>query len=609
MKKRLLTLCIIAALCLGTAVPAAAQSAAADEVKPATAFLTMDAAAQPGGVALGDFDQVGKPLSEAGRRVYNAVVNYESRVDLSGLGIAANEDVIWDLLNEAMVYDPIAYFAMTNTNGFGYSYDSNNHLVTLLLARSETKEEYDARRAALQAATDEALAVVNDTMTDEEKALALHDYLVATIDYDQYGIVGSDDQTPYGALVEKACVCNGYAAAYNMLLSFCGIPSIRVVSDAMNHAWSMIQLDGSWYHVDPTFDDPLGNTPGMVFYDYFLLTDAEISDSGRLGESGVHYDWNANGLTATNTAYAHLPRDTYSHQNGGLYSAHYSYTQHSWIFEQSNAATGDNNIVQTDFRGNNQRILVDADVDCLLVDEPFIYYGSGHDICRYDMAYQSTETLFTLTDAMLGDWPEWAKITSLDTIDDGTLFFTYYRVKGNIGTYINASIPVPARNIPLKSLRFAYDKAYLIVGNTLDLKLIADPQAAIADKTVTYTSSNPSVIYVQDGTLFSSAAGTAVITAEVGGKTASMAVTTVYAGDALGNVDGKDEQINASDALLALRHSVKEIDLSQASNQWKNGADIRANVTKQNSAAPDTINASDALQILRYSVKEIMSFD
>lgn len=58
-----------------------------------------------------------------------------------------------------------------------------------------------------------------------------------------------------------------------------------------------------------------------------------------------------------------------------------------------------------------------------------------------------------------------------------------------------------------------------------------------------------------------------------------------------------DKIINATDALMVLRHSVKEITL-------KNNEFIRADVTKDN-----TVNATDALQILRYAVKEIDRFD
>ncbi|MEG0451201.1 MAG: hypothetical protein RR595_15200, partial [Lysinibacillus sp.] len=35
--------------------------------------------------------------------------------------------------------------------------------------------------------------------------------------------------------------------------------------------------DGNWYHVDPTWNDPIGNKNDEVRYKYFMLTDKQIS--------------------------------------------------------------------------------------------------------------------------------------------------------------------------------------------------------------------------------------------------------------------------------------------------------------------------------------------
>ncbi|CAK7009844.1 MAG: hypothetical protein EUB_01655 [Eubacterium sp.] len=64
----------------------------------------------------------------------------------------------------------------------------------------------------------------------------------------------------------------------------------------------------------------------------------------------------------------------------------------------------------------------------------------------------------------------------------------------------------------------------------------------------------------------------------------------------MGDVN-KDNNINASDALMDLQHAVKELTLT--------GSDfVRGDVNKDN-----IVNASGGLQILRYSVKEINHFD
>jgi hypothetical protein len=66
-----------------------------------------------------------------------------------------------------------------------------------------------------------------------------------------------------------------------------------VVSDTDNHGWNIIQVDGNWYHVDVTHDDPilqdLSNPDKVYHYDYvgevrhdkFLLSDTEILKDGN----------------------------------------------------------------------------------------------------------------------------------------------------------------------------------------------------------------------------------------------------------------------------------------------------------------------------------------
>jgi len=103
----------------------------------------------------------------------------------------------------------------------------------------------------------------------------IHDYLIKTVVY-QYG----DDYSRYnlyGALVDHASVCEGYAEAFTYICQLVGIPSIIVNSDS--HEWNLVQMDdGQWYAMDITYDDPKINN--MEFksgddrnkkYDYFLI--------------------------------------------------------------------------------------------------------------------------------------------------------------------------------------------------------------------------------------------------------------------------------------------------------------------------------------------------
>ncbi|MBQ3155386.1 MAG: leucine-rich repeat protein [Clostridia bacterium] len=108
---------------------------------------------------------------------------------------------------------------------------------------------------------------ITDDMTEFEKALALHDWLINNADYTTHcTFFGAE-----GVLVYGEGVCQSYTDAYAMLLDAVGVAHKPVVSASMNHTWNLVQLDGEWYHVDCTWDDPLDGTEQHI---YFGLTDA-----------------------------------------------------------------------------------------------------------------------------------------------------------------------------------------------------------------------------------------------------------------------------------------------------------------------------------------------
>lgn len=91
----------------------------------------------------------------------------------------------------------------------------------------------------------------------------IHDYLVDNVEYDEnYNSIGI--YSVYGALVKKLAVCEGYAKTFKYLLNSAGIECELIQGTATNssgktesHAWNAVNLDGNWYFVDATWDDPI----------------------------------------------------------------------------------------------------------------------------------------------------------------------------------------------------------------------------------------------------------------------------------------------------------------------------------------------------------------
>lgn len=121
--------------------------------------------------------------------------------------------------------------------------------------------------------------LIDDSMSTEEKAKVIHDYIINQTAYDQEnylkGTIPQDSYSVKGVLLNKKAVCQGYAETYYMLLHLLDIPCKIIVSTT--HAWNLVKLsDGKWYHVDCTWDDPvMANGEQTLRYDY-LFTDDTI---------------------------------------------------------------------------------------------------------------------------------------------------------------------------------------------------------------------------------------------------------------------------------------------------------------------------------------------
>ena len=109
-----------------------------------------------------------------------------------------------------------------------------------------------------------------------EKEAALHDYIVDHVSYDPNQ---NTSLTAYNALVEGTAVCGGYTESFMTLLTMAGIENTTIAGSAgsQSHVWNAVKLDGKWYHVDVTWDDPINGDDRLISHDYFNLTDSEIS--------------------------------------------------------------------------------------------------------------------------------------------------------------------------------------------------------------------------------------------------------------------------------------------------------------------------------------------
>ena len=220
------------------------------------------------------------------------LLNYRAAIDLSGYKKA--EDLSLRRVTE-MWYDiiknDVRFFHVEG--GFTYNYSKTGDFAVLAnIKYSVQKKNYRESLLEIKSALSTAKSVVRDSMTDIEKALAIHDFLVLRTAYDEtVNKFGVRD-----VLVDRRAVCEGYATVYRFLLNMVGIECELVRSVSMGHVWNLVKINRRWYHVDVTWDDPVPDTPGAVSHRNFLLNDEEIEATG-------HRDWDSGGLSSNSGSF------------------------------------------------------------------------------------------------------------------------------------------------------------------------------------------------------------------------------------------------------------------------------------------------------------------
>lgn len=230
--------------------------------------------------------------------VVAALENFQETIDVSAYNIPLEtaDEEYFKILNN----NPQLFYVAGKYSGSFYQGASTilSYKVTYLYDRDTATQML----GELKTAAEQVASQVDRSMPDYQQALIVHDYLVQNCEYDYENYlkepvgrqVPDISHTAYGSLVNGMAVCDGYADGFAYIMEDMLEISCDVVSsDAMAHAWNMIEIGGKWYHVDATWDDPTWDCIGRVGHNNFLLSDSKISNNSPNAQSGKnHYSWN-----------------------------------------------------------------------------------------------------------------------------------------------------------------------------------------------------------------------------------------------------------------------------------------------------------------------------
>lgn len=194
----------------------------------------------------------------------------------------------------------------TTTKGNKITYNvfvNSGTQTNYLIDEFSSQEQVDIALNRIENIRDNILQ--NATGNTYEDIKMVHDYLINNIEYDR-SISKDNIYNIYGALVNGESVCEGYARSFKYLMDNLDIPCTLVIGKGINadgntenHAWNYVELEGTWYAVDCTWDDPIIVGTGWISpntkYKYFLkgfdAMNKDHTPSGYFTENGKEFSY------------------------------------------------------------------------------------------------------------------------------------------------------------------------------------------------------------------------------------------------------------------------------------------------------------------------------
>ena len=184
-------------------------------------------------------------------------------------------------INTLTAYNGAEFKKVISTlNNFVHRYNSSNNVkisyggdykIGITINRAYTQDEINEINNKVDKILNEN---VNNNMPPKEKIRAIHDYIIDHTEYDKLKYENKNDDTyksntAYGVLIEGYGTCNGYADAMEIFLDKMNIINYKISNE--EHIWNLVYLDGKWYHLDLTWDDPISDI-NINRDTYFLIS-------------------------------------------------------------------------------------------------------------------------------------------------------------------------------------------------------------------------------------------------------------------------------------------------------------------------------------------------
>ena len=229
------------------------------------------------------------------KRIYDGLLRLDAEIDISDLHLpyVSGSNYVINLYAQVCFEHPELYYVYATRFTSSYYISPREYAALTPVYTENDPDVIAATRKKIEEALDRLVSLTDPTMTDAEKVIVVHDAIVSETAYDTTLAAA----TAKDLLLDHTAVCQGYADTFYAAMVRLGIPCGFVNGD--RHVWNAVYIDGAWYHVDCTFDDPCDpdrgeNIPGLVKHEYALIGNDRMwqhrQDFTKLDNCGTAYD-------------------------------------------------------------------------------------------------------------------------------------------------------------------------------------------------------------------------------------------------------------------------------------------------------------------------------
>ena len=229
-----------------------------------------------GGLSGFAYDQLSEEIQAVYAQLYTGIAEKRAEFPLR----AKDSEHIKSALNAVIIDHPEFFWIDGNANMSGFK---GIGIWQIRLDFNIDPSEIDSVQAQIDAAAQEYLNSLPEGASDYQKVKAAYEYIIRTTDYNLNSIQNQNIQSVF---LYHISVCAGYSRALQYLLAKAGVWCAYIEGttgpDSEGHAWNLVNIDGVYTFVDPSWGDPTYGEDATdasrldIIYDYLCLTSDEL---------------------------------------------------------------------------------------------------------------------------------------------------------------------------------------------------------------------------------------------------------------------------------------------------------------------------------------------